>query len=105
VGEAADPHVVVEEPGAAGLLEYVENSLPVPHAIEERRERADVHPVRPDRNQVADDPREFRHDHADVLHPLGDFDLEQFLAGDDKPEFVAHRGNVVHPVGIRITCW
>jgi hypothetical protein len=81
--------------------ENVEHVLPVAHTIEERRERADVHPVRADGDQVADDPGELGHDHADHFDTLRNLDFQQLLRRDHVPEFHAHRRHVVHPVGVR----
>ena len=52
---AADGDVAVGQPGAADLLEQVEDLLPLAEGPHERREAAQVEPVAAGRHQVAGD--------------------------------------------------
>ena len=69
LGEPADAHVGDGEPRAAAGLEELVDVLPGPEHDEVRRDRAQVHDVGADADDVVHDPRELGEDHADRLGP------------------------------------
>uniref|UniRef100_A0A8W7PRP2 Uncharacterized protein n=1 Tax=Anopheles coluzzii TaxID=1518534 RepID=A0A8W7PRP2_ANOCL len=68
---------------------------------EEGREGADVQRVRTDRHDVVQDARDLREQHADVLGPQRDVDVEQLLDRERVALLVAHHRHVVEPVEVR----
>ena len=67
VRDAPDPVVVVEQPRAAEPLEEIQNLLALAKAVEKRRERAEVHPVGAEGQQVRGDALELGRDDPDRL--------------------------------------
>ena len=63
--------VAVGQPGAADLLEQVENLFPLAEGVQERAERAQVEPVGAHADQVAGDAVHLGDDHAQVPGLLG----------------------------------
>ena len=59
VRRAAHREVAVGQPGSAGLLEQIENDLPLAEGVQERAERPQVEAVRPHPDQVAGDAAHF----------------------------------------------
>ncbi len=70
-------------------------------AVEEDGERADVHGVRAEPDQVRLDAGELVEQHADVLRALGDLKLQQLLDCEAVGEVVGHRAEIVDAVGER----
>ena len=100
-GQAADGDVAVGEPGAAGLLEEVEDLFTLAKRIQKGAERAEVETVGAHAHEVAGDAVELGDQHPQVASLLADLVLHQFLDGKRPAEIHVHRGQVVHPVGVR----
>ena len=98
--QTADRDVAVREPGAAGLLEEVEDLLPLAKRIQERAERAEVEAVSPHADQVAGNTIEFRDQHPQVAGLLAHLVLHQLLDGEGPAEIHVHRRQVVHPIRV-----
>ena len=77
--EPADAHRVVGQARAAELLEQVEDQLPFAQAVQEHRDRADVHRVAAEPDQVAGQPLQLREDRADVLRAARHLERQQLL--------------------------
>ena len=99
-GEAADRDVAVGEAGAAGLLEEVEDLLPLAERVEEGTEAAEIEAVGPHPHEVAGDPAELRDQDAEMAGLLAHLIFHELLDGQRPAEVHVHRGEVVHPVGV-----
>src|SRR3990170_2498255 len=86
--DAARPEVDVVQAAAGGLLEEVEDLLPLAEAPEEHRGRAQVGAPGPQPDQVTGDALELQEDHAQPLRPLWHHDLAQRLHGAEQSLFV-----------------
>src|SRR4029079_8756408 len=67
---AADPIIIQRQPGAAELLEHIEQRLALTEGPEEPRHRTDVEGLRSQPKEVADDSLHFRDDRTDILRAL-----------------------------------
>jgi hypothetical protein len=85
---AARRDVAVGQPGAADLLEQVEDLLPLAEGVQERAERAQVEAVGPHADQVAGDAVQLGDDHAQMPGLLGIFMPQQLLDASDQPRFM-----------------
>ena len=101
VRDSADTDVAhCQTPAAAGFDEIV-YFFARPECVPEVADRAKVHQIRADANQVVRDAAELRQDHANILGALGDFDAEHLLDRHGICDAVHHRGHVVQPIGER----
>ena len=98
---AAHAAVGDREPGAGHVLHQLPQELAGLDHVEEDGEGAELHRRGAHAGQVVADPRDLRHDGADVLAALGDLDAEQLLDGRGIAEVVDQRRDVVEPVGVR----
>ena len=103
-------HVLVDPPGAEPGAVHPCTRCPFEeiHAVfakfehpQVRRHRTDVHDVGTDIEHVVADPRQLREQHAQILRPLGHFDVEQLFDREDVAVFLRQRRTVVEPVEIR----
>ena len=100
LGHAADAHVGDGEPRAAAGLQEVVDLLARAEGHEERRDRAQVHHVRGDGDDVVHDPRELGEDHADRFRARGRGDAQELLHRQ-RPAVAVHEGRaVVQPVRV-----
>ncbi len=95
-GHAPGPDVVVVHPQPGGLLEEGEDQLAFPEAVDHHREGTDVHAVGGGGDQVAGDPVELGHQHADGVGPGRELDSQQLLHSQRVAELVVQRSQVVH---------
>ena len=100
LGQAPDADVGDREPRAAARFEQVVDLLPHPEEIEERRDRAQVHDVGPDADEVVHDPRELGEDHPHRFRPGRGVDPHELLHRQGPAVAVHEGGAVVQPVGV-----
>jgi hypothetical protein len=101
LAQAADADVAGEHPEAGDEFIDVEQQLPLAEAVEHHRDGAHLHRVRGQPNQVAVEALQFRQQHADPLHAVGDLDTEQLLDRERKAEAVRLGAQVIHPLDER----
>ena len=95
---AADAEHVRGQARAAVVLEDLQNLFALAEAVQEGRDGAEVDRVRSQPEQVAGDPVQLRHDHADVLRAGRRGHAQQFLDGFAVAQAVGDRRDVVHAV-------
>src|SRR6185312_9831436 len=83
---------------SADGLEDAKNFLALAEAIEEDGERADVHGVRAEPDQVGIEPRELIQQHANPLRALRNFNLQKLFDGQAVAQVVGHRAQVIDAV-------
>ena len=98
-GEAADAEVAGHHALAGDGLEDAENLFALAEAVEEDGERADVHGVRAEPDQVRLDAGELVEQDAEILGAFGNFEAEQLLHREAVGEVVGHRAEIVDAVG------
>ena len=65
---------------------------------ERRGERADIHRLRRDVEEVREQPANLAKQHADELTTLGHLDAEEFLCRETEGMFLVHRRDIVEPM-------
>ena len=100
VQQPADAERVRGQARAAVFLEDVQRQLAFPHAVEQRRDGADVEGVRAQPDEVAGDAVQFGENDADRLRARRRLDAEQFFDRQAVAEAVGDRGDVVHAVHV-----
>ena len=85
---------------AADEIEDVEDLLAVTEAVEHPRRRAEIVRERPDKDQMAVDAIEFRHDDANVLRARRCLNPCKLLHGKRIAKIVVHGGNVVQTIRV-----
>jgi hypothetical protein len=98
---AADAGHARREPGAGPRLLQVVHPLALLERPEERREGPEVDAGGAQPDEVRDDAVHLARDHAQHAAPLGDLDPHQLLDRQREADVVAHRRQVVGPVGQR----
>ena len=101
LAHAADPAERGVHARAGDHLHEVHDHLALAHGVEQRGHRAEVHRQRAGDQQVAGEPRQLGHQHADVLRPLRRLDVEELLDRQREGEVVGGRAEIVEPVGQR----
>ena len=103
LGHPAKAQVVAHHARARGHFEQVQHPLPLLDAVQHRREKgAHVRQELPEREVMVHNARELRHDDAQVLRTLRHLDVgHQLLDRQCVAKVVAHRAQVVQPVGKR----
>ena len=99
--EPAHPDEAGHHPHPGDHLVDLQDPLPVAPGVEERGLRAQVQGVGAEPDQVAADPGQLDHDHADPLGPLRHGLAQQLLDCQRVAQVVAGRAEVVHAVGPR----
>ena len=97
---AARRDVAVGEPGAADLLEQVEDHLPLAERPHEGRETAQIEAVAAGGHQVAGDPAQLGHDQPQVPRLFRHLQPQQLLDAQRPAEVHVHRGQIIEPVGV-----
>ncbi len=82
-------------------LEDAQQLFALAEAVEEDGERADVHGVGAEPDQVRVDAHQLHHQHADPLRAGRDLKLQQLLDRERIAEVVRHRRKVVDAIGQR----
>src|SRR5690606_31173250 len=100
VADPADPQVVVEHAGPGQLAEDIQQVLPLPPGVQERRGGAQVQGKGSEPNQMAGDALQFVHDDADILRPLGNLHAGQPFGGHDQRRLAGDGRQVVGTVGV-----
>jgi hypothetical protein len=88
LAQATDAHVARKHPKAGEHLVQVEQQLALAEAVEHHRDRAHLHSVGAEPDQMAVDPLQFGEQHADPPHALGSLQAEQLLHCQAKTERV-----------------
>ncbi len=96
----ADTEVVERQPGAAELLEHIQQHFALPERPEEDGHGADVQGLGPQPEEMPDDPLHLGHDRPDIFGPLGDLQVQQLLHRPDVGVVVRHRADVIQPVRV-----
>ena len=96
--DAADAIVVQGQPGAAELLEHVQEDLSFPEGPEEHGHRADIEGLGAEPEEVPDDALHLRHDGADIFGPDRHGDIEELFHGPHIGIVVGHGADIVEPV-------
>ena len=99
VPEPADSHIVVEQTLSGDRLQQVQQHFPFAEAVQEQRDRAQVQAEGPQPQQMALQPLQLTHQHADVLAPAGDLHAEHLLDRLDIDHVVRHGAQIVEAVG------
>ena len=99
--QTADAEVAGHHALAADRLEDAQRGLALAPAVEEDGERADVHGVGAQPDQVRLDARDLVQQHAQHLGALGDLQSEQLLHRQAVRQVVGHRAEIVDAVGQR----
>ncbi len=97
---AAEAEVLGVHAAAGGALVEHHQLLALLEAPQRRGERADVHGLRGDVEQVGEQAADLGIEHADQLGALGHLQLEQLLAGQAEGVLLVHRRDVVEPVEV-----
>ena len=98
--ESANPHIVIEQACAACHFKKIQNLFPVAKTIKEGGKCTDVDSVRADRDEVAGDSLQLRHNDADVFNSFGHLNFQQPFCCNNVGKFVVHRTNIIHPVNV-----
>ncbi len=85
---------------ATGTLVEHHQLFALLEAPERRRQRADIHGLGGDVEEVRQKPPDLGIEHADELGPLGHGDADQLLDGERIRMFLIHRRDVIEPVEI-----
>jgi hypothetical protein len=83
---------------AGDLLHDLLERLSLAEGVEDRRDRAELERVRPEKHQVVEHPIELGEQRADPGRPLGHFHAEHVLDGQRDTELGAERAEPVVPV-------
>ena len=97
-GQPPDPDEARGEPGAGDVLHDLDDRLPLPEGVEERRHGPEVEGVGAQPEEMGRDPLEFGEDDPQVLGPLGYLDAEELLHRQAVGEVVGETARVVQPV-------
>ena len=100
-GEAADAEVAGHHALAGDGLKEAENLFALAEGVEEDGERANVHGVRAQPDQVRIEAAQLGEQDANPLRALGNFKVEQLFDGQAVAEIVGERIEVVDAVGER----
>ena len=98
--DAADAEVVGVHAGAGGALIEHHQLLALLEAPQRRGQRADVHRLRGDVEQMREQPPDLRIQHADQLAAARHLDAEQPLGRKAERMLLVHRRDIVEPVEI-----
>ncbi|MBA7703448.1 hypothetical protein ES703_112234 [subsurface metagenome] len=100
LADAAHPHIVVGQALAADHVEEVQNLLSFPNHIEHGGHKgAAVVEESADGDKVAGEALQLSHNHPDVFRPLRHRNTSQLFHRQAVSQVVAHRGQIVEPVG------
>ena len=99
--DAADAEVAGHHALAGDGLEDAQQLFALAEAVEEDGERADVHGVRAEPDEVRVEARQLVEQHAEPLRALGDLESEQLLDRQAVGQVVGHRAEIVDAVGER----
>jgi hypothetical protein len=97
---AADPEIVRMHAGARGALVKYHQLLTLRETPERRGQRADVHGLGRDVEEMRQKPTDFAKEDADKLPALWHRYFEQFFGGEAEGMLLIHRCDVVEPVEI-----
>ena len=97
---AAEAEVLGVHAAARGALVEHHQLLALLEAPQRRGERADVHGLRGDVEQMREQPADLGVEHADQLGALGHLQLEQLLDRQAEGMLLVHRRDVVEPVEV-----
>src|SRR5581483_10618841 len=99
--QPADAKVAGHHPLAGHGLKEPLNLFALAERVEEDGQRADVHRVRAQPDQVRVQPRQLGQQHADPLRLLGNLQLQELFDGQTVAEIVGHRAEVIDPISER----
>ena len=99
--DAAGAEIIGVHARARGALVEHHQLLAFLEAPERRRQRADVHRLRRDIEQMVQKTADFRIEHADILAALGHRQAQQFFDGHTVGVLVTHRRHVVQTIHVR----
>ena len=94
------PHIVRGHPCPTQHFEEVEDHLSLPERIEEDGHGSQIEGPRADSDEVTADPGELRGYNTDILRPLRQHDLHEFLHRLHVGEVIGHPRHIVKPVRI-----
>ena len=97
---AAEAEVLGVHAAARGALVEHHQLLALLEAPQRRGERADIHGLGGDVEEVRQQPADLGVEHADELGALGHLEPEQLLAGEAEGVLLVHRRDVVEPVEV-----
>ncbi len=98
VADAAHAHVLVCHARAGVVLQQVEDKVAVPHAVEERAHQPDVLDEGGVPHDVGREPLELVAHRAQIVGPLGRRDVQRLLGGEDVEVLPREPGDVAAPV-------
>src|SRR4051812_31239033 len=98
---AAGPEVVRMHAAAGDALVEHHQLLALLEAPERRGERADVHRLRGDIEEMRENAADLGIEHANELRPAWRLDAEQLLHREAEAVLLAHRRDIVEAVEIR----
>src|SRR5208337_1658930 len=97
--KSADAEVAGHHALTGYSLKEAENLFALAEGVKKNGERANVHGVRAQPDEVRVQAAELGEQHADPLRALGNFETEQFFNGQTVTEIVGERIEIVDPVG------
>ncbi len=97
---AADAEVLGVHARAGGALVEDHQLLALVEAPERRRQRADVHGLRGDVQEVREMTADLGVEHADQLSALRNRETQQLLGGEAEGVLLVHRRDIVEPVEV-----
>ena len=97
---AAHAEILGVHAAARGALVEHHQLLALLEAPQRRGQRADVHRLRRDVEEVRQEAADLAVEHADELGALGDLEAEQLFDGKAEGVLLVHRRDVVEPVEV-----
>ena len=97
---AADPEIVRMHACARGALVKYHQLLALLEAPQRRRQRADIHRLRRDVEEMREQAADLAIEHADELTAPGNRDAQQFLGCQTERMFLVHRRDIIEPVEV-----
>src|SRR5712692_6091294 len=99
--QTADAKSVRGKPRADEVFEYLENLFAFAKAVQQHGDRADVHRVSAQPEQMRSDALKFGQNHSQVLGALWHFDLEHLLDAFNVAKIIGDSSHVIEPVPVR----
>ena len=98
LAHTADPAEGGVHPRPGDHLQQVHDHFALAHGVKQRGHGAQIHRQRAGDQEMTGDPRQFGHQHADILRPDRRFYAEEFLHRQREGQVVRRRAEIVEPV-------